>query len=73
MIQTNQELEATRERIERFQKIVEKIREVETNPLNYDLSAGGFLAEIERMNLEVREYLSTHPSELIEQVDETST
>ena len=73
MIQNDQELEATRERIERFQKIVEKIREVETNPLNYDLSAGGFLAEIEQMNLEVREYLSTHPSELIEQIAEGST
>ena len=46
MIQTNQEFEAMLERIKRFQKIVEKIREVETNPLNYDLSAGGFLAEI---------------------------
>ena len=73
MIQNNQELEATLNRIEHFQKIVEKIREVETNPRNYELSAGGFLAEIERMNLEVREYLSTHPSELIEQIAEGST
>ena len=73
MIQNDQELEATRERIEHFQKQVEKIREVETNPRNYELSAGGFLAEIERMNLEVREYLSTHPSELIEQIAEGST
>ena len=65
MIQNNQELEATLERIERFQKQVEKIREVETNPRNYELSAGGFLAEIDRMHLELVEYLSTHPSELI--------
>lgn len=65
MIQNNQELEATLERIERFQKQVEKIREVETNPRNYELSAGGFLAEIDRMYLELGEYLSTHPSELI--------
>ncbi len=28
---------------------------------------GGGLAEIDRMNLEVREYLSLHPSELKEQ------
>ena len=62
MIQNNQELEATVERIERFQKQVEKIREVETNPRNYELSAGGFLAEIDQMKLEVREYLSIHPS-----------
>ena len=73
MIQNTQELEATLARIRHFQKQVEKIREVETNPRNYELSASGFLAEIERMNLEVREYLSTHPSELIEQVAEGST
>ena len=73
MIQNTQELEATLERIERFQRQVEKLREVETNPQNYRLSAGGFLAEIDRMNLEVREYLSIHPNELIEQVAETST
>ena len=40
MIQNNQELETTLERIERFQKIVENIREVETNPLNYAAVVG---------------------------------
>ena len=73
MIQNNQELEATLKRIERFQKQVEKFKEFETNPRNYELSAGGFLSEIDRMNLEVREYLSMHPSELVEQVAEAST
>ena len=73
MIQNNQELEATLERIEHFEKIVEKLKAFETNPRNYELSAGGFLAEIDHMKLEVREYLSTHPSELVEQVAETST
>ena len=68
MIRNKQELEATLERIEHFQKIVEKLKAFETNPRNYELSAGGFLAEIDRMNLEVREYLSIHPSELIEQI-----
>ena len=58
MIQNNQELKATLDRIERFQKIVEKLQEVETNPRNYELSAGGFLAEIDRMNLEVLEYIN---------------
>ena len=53
MIQNSRELEATLARIRRFQKQVEKLREVETNPQNYRLSAGGFLAEIDRMNLEV--------------------
>ena len=73
MIQNTQKLEATLARIRRFQQQVEKLREVETNPQNYRLSAGGFLAEIDRMNLEVREYLSIHPSELIEQIAEGST
>jgi len=62
MIRNDQELEGTKERIRYFQQQVEKLRQVETNPQNYRLSAGGFLAEIDRMNLEVREYLSLHPS-----------
>ena len=65
MIQNNQELEATLARIRYFQKQIEKLREVETNPQNYWLSVSGFLAEIDRMNLEVRAYLSIHPSELV--------
>ena len=52
MIQNNQELETTLARIKHFQRQVEKLREVETNPQNYRLSAGGFLAEIDRMNEE---------------------
>ena len=32
MIQNNQELKATLDRIERFEKQVEKLRQVETNP-----------------------------------------
>ena len=67
MIRNDQELEATKERITYFRQQVEKLRQVETNPQNYRLSAGGYLAEIDRMNLEVREYLSLHPSELKEQ------
>ena len=64
MLKNDKELEATKERIRYFQDQVEKLRQVETNPQNYRLSAGGYLAEIDRMNLEIREYLSLHPSEL---------
>ena len=64
MIQNNLEFETTIERIRYFQQQVEKLREVETNPQNYRLSVGGYLSEIDRMNLEVREYLSLHPREL---------
>jgi hypothetical protein len=64
MIKNDVELEATKERIVRFWQMVETIRKGETNSDNYRASAGGFLAEIDRMNLEVREYLSIHPSEM---------
>ena len=67
MIQNNLEFETTIERIRYFQQQVEKLREVETNPQNYRLSVGGYLSEIDRMNLEVREYLSLHPRELQQQ------
>lgn len=68
MIQNDQELEATKARLRYFQNQVEKLRQVEINPQNYRLSAGGYLAEIDRMNLEVREYLLLHPSERQDQV-----
>ena len=64
MIKNDQELEATLERVRYFQQQVEKLRKVETNPKNYRLSAGGYLAEIDRMNLEIREYLWLHPTEV---------
>jgi hypothetical protein len=64
MIRNDQELEATQARIRHFQSQVCRLRRVETNPANYRLSASGFLAEIDRMQLEVREYLSLLPGEL---------
>jgi hypothetical protein len=64
MIANDQELEATLERIRRFQDQVAHLRRVETNPVNYRLAASGFLAEIDRMQLDVRDYLSLHPTEL---------
>jgi hypothetical protein len=64
MIANDRELETTLERIRHFQAQVAHLRRVETNPVNYRLSAAGFLAEIDRMQLEVREYLSSHPAEL---------
>ncbi len=66
MIRNDQELKAIKERISHFQQQIERLREVETNLHNYHLSASGYLAEIDRMNLELREYLSLHPSELNE-------
>ena len=65
MINTEAEMELTLARIRRFQAQVAHLRKVETNPANYRLSASGFLAEIDRMQLEVREYLSLHPAERV--------
>ncbi len=64
MIANEQEFQVTLERIARFQKQLAYLRQVETNPANYRASASGFLAEIDRMQLAVREYLSFHPTEL---------
>ena len=64
MIHNDNELQVTRERIARFEDQVAHLRQVETNPANYPASASGFLAEIDRMQLEVREYLSLHPTEM---------
>ena len=65
MIANDQELNVTLERIARFQRQVAHLRNVETNPENYHGSVSGYLAEIDRMQLEVREYLSLHPTELV--------
>ena len=64
MITNDRELQVTLERIARFQAQVAHLRKTETNPANYRAAVSGFLAEIDRMQLEVREYLSLHPTEL---------
>lgn len=64
MITNDQELKVTLERISRFQTQVAYLRQEETNPENYRLAVSGFLAELDRMQLEVREYLQLHPTEL---------
>ncbi len=64
MISNEEEYKTTLERIANFQKQVEHLRQKETNSDNYRLSVAGFLAELDRMNLEVREYLWSHPSQL---------
>lgn len=64
MIRNDQELEVTQDRIRFFQRQVAHLRKGEKNPANYRLAAGGFLAEIDRMHLEIREYLSLLPDEL---------
>jgi hypothetical protein len=64
MITTEQQLKTTTERIAWFQAQLVHLRRTEPNPVNFRAAASGFLTEIDRMQLEVREYLSTHPTEL---------
>ncbi len=64
MIKNDQELQTTYERLKYFQEQIAHLRKVETNAANYKLSVGGYLSEIDRMNLEVRDYLWLHSSEI---------
>ena len=61
MIANDQELEATLARITWFQAQAAELRRSETNPENFRASVTGFLSELDRMSLEVREYLSELP------------
>jgi hypothetical protein len=64
MITSEQKFRAILERIARFHNQAANLRKVETNPANYHAAVSGFLAEIDRMQREVREYLSLHPADL---------
>jgi len=64
MIANDQELKVTLDRIAQFQAQLAHLRKVETNPANYHASASGFIAEVDRMQLEVRDFLSLHPTEV---------
>jgi hypothetical protein len=64
MIANEREFEVTLDRVSKFQRQLALLRIAETNPANYRAAASGFLAEIDRMQLEVREFLSLHPAEL---------
>lgn len=63
MIVDDNELQATLDRIAHFHAQLVRLRHAETNPTNYRLSASGFLAEVDRMQAEVRDYLKTCPAE----------
>ena len=64
MITNDQQLAVTLDRIAELHRQVSHLRNVEANPANYHAAVSGYLAEIDRMQLEVREYLSLHPAEL---------
>jgi hypothetical protein len=62
MIIDEMQLQTTQQRIAWLQDQVAFLRKTETNPVNYQAAVSGFLAEIDRMQLEVREYFSHLPS-----------
>lgn len=64
MITNDGQLDATLDRIRHFPAQIRQLRKVETNPTNYRLSASGFIAEVDRMQLVVREYLSSAHSQV---------
>ena len=66
MIANDKELKVTLDRITQFQGQVAHLRQIEKNAENYHASVSGYLAEIDRMQLDVRDYLSLHPTELSE-------
>ena len=63
MLRNDNELKVTLARIAWFQEQIGKLRVVETNQANFDASVGGFIAELDRMHLQVREYLRTFPQQ----------
>ena len=65
MIANDQELQSTLDRIAWFQGQVAHLRKTEKNTVNYQAAVSGFLAEIDRMQLEVREYFSFLPKETV--------
>lgn len=62
MIQNDQELEGTQDRIAYFQRLLAQLR-VTATPEEFPFVASGYRAEIERMQAEVLDYLTRHVSE----------
>jgi hypothetical protein len=65
MIANDLELQTTLDRIAWFQQQVAHLRKSESNPENYRAAVTGFWAEIDRMQLDVREYFRFLPSERV--------
>ncbi len=66
MIANDKQLEVALQRIAWFQQQLAELRRTEPNAVNFHAADSGFLAEIDRMQLDVREYPSVHPTELVD-------
>ncbi len=65
MIANDVELAATQERIAWMQKLLAQLR-VTASADEYPLVAGGYLSEVEKMQLEVMSYLRVHSSQTLQ-------
>jgi D-serine dehydratase len=63
MIQNDTELQATQEQIRRFERFLAEARKTESAS-NYGTMAEGYLSEIQKMQAEIREYLSRVPDKV---------
>lgn len=64
MIANDLELQGTQERIAFFCKLLAQMRAKARSPREYELYSNSYLAEIEKMNAEVLEYLKQPASEI---------
>jgi len=64
MIKNDLELQATRERIAFFYGILLQMRAT-TEPEEYMFMANSYIAEIEKFNAEILEYLKRHHSQVV--------
>jgi hypothetical protein len=64
LIQNDRELEVTQERIAYFQTILGQLR-VTATPEEFPYVASGYRTEIERMQAEIKEYLTRHASQTV--------
>ena len=62
MIQNDTELTVTQERVAAFLRLLSQLR-VTSRPDEFPLVAGGYRAEVERMQQEVLDYLTRHATQ----------
>ena len=64
MIQNDEELRVTQERVAYFERLLAELR-VTAQPHEFPAVASGYRAEIERMQQEALDYLTRHVSESV--------
>ena len=65
MIQNDQELRGTQERVLYFEKLLAHMR-VNASVEEYPAMASGYLAEVKKMQQEIVDYLQRHASESVQ-------